>query len=152
MGDLALEKATAILQEAGVRMTPQRRVILQQLYQQHHPTVEELYRQICSSSPSYLSLSQTTIYNNLKILKQHGLVKEIYDQTAGIARYDSNLDTHHHLVCKHCDRIMDSSISFPLPLHDVEKREGFTTEDWYIELRGICQDCKQKPSVSESHL
>lgn len=149
MAEMLLQKATEVLQEAGVRMTPQRRVILENLYQhKHHPTVDELFRHICNNYPGFDSLSTTTIYNNLKILKKHGLVKEIYSQS-GTTRYDGNIDNHHHMVCKACGTIIDTYYPLQLPLAGLQEAEGFTIDDVYVEIRGFCQTCKDGSTPSE---
>jgi len=149
MADRLMQKATEVLQQAGIRMTPQRRVILHNLYHnRNHPTVEELFRQICDNYPGFHSLSTTTIYNNMRILKKHGLVKEIYSHT-GITRYDGNIDTHHHLVCKVCDKITDSYFPLPLPISQLQDAEGFSIDDVYIEIRGICPSCQESAAISK---
>lgn len=149
MVETAMQKATEILQKAGVRMTPQRQVILENLYQRHHhPTVEELLRQIQENIPGFHSLSTATIYNNLKILKKYGLVKEIYTQT-GTTRYDGNIDCHHHLHCTSCGKIIDSYYPLGLPISELQAAEGFSIHDVYVELRGLCPACKDGSRPSE---
>ncbi|NGQ96585.1 transcriptional repressor [Brevibacillus sp. SYP-B805] len=147
MDDALLEQATVKLREAGVRMTPQRRVILEYLYQQrNHPTADDIHREIGAKYPEFRALSVTTIYNNLKTLKKYGLIKEIYTQ-AGIARYDSNIDHHHHLLCTVCGSIADYYYPLRFPVDELRIDSDFTVEDIYVELRGICRLCKTQPEL-----
>jgi Fur family peroxide stress response transcriptional regulator len=146
MDDLQLERATGVLREAGVRMTPQRKVILEYLYQQkNHPTVEDIFREISVKYPEFHALSVTTIYNNLKILKKLGLLKEIYSHN-GSTRFDCNTDNHHHLLCTNCGRITDYYFPIALPLDELQSEQDFAVRDIYVELRGFCRECRTNES------
>lgn len=144
MTDLMLEKASEKLKKAGVRMTAQRKVIMKYIYQNHnHPTAEEIFEEICRNHPDFASLSAGTIYNNLKILKKHGLIREIYSHN-GIARYDSNVDIHHHLLCMYCGKIIDFYHPISLPIEELHQKNGFKVEDLNIEVRGKCRECEER--------
>jgi Fur family peroxide stress response transcriptional regulator len=136
--NLALEQ----LKMNGVRMTPQRHAILSHLLgSMSHPTADEIYK---SLSPAYPSMSVATIYNNLRLFVEAGLVRELtYGDDS--SRFDADLSDHYHAICKSCGSIVD--FDYP-PLLEVERaasREtGFVVEGHRMEIYGICPDCNTK--------
>ncbi|MFW2691866.1 peroxide-responsive transcriptional repressor PerR, partial [Staphylococcus aureus] len=70
-----LEESIASLRQAGIRITPQRQAILRYLISSHtHPTADEIYQAL---SPDFPNISVATIYNNLRVFKDIGIVKEL---------------------------------------------------------------------------
>jgi len=120
-------------------MTPQRHAILSYLMNtMSHPTADEIYRAL---SPEFPSMSVATIYNNLRLFVEAGLVRELtYGDDS--SRFDADLSDHYHCICKSCGRITD--FEYP-PLLEVEraaaKETGFIVEGHRMEIYGICPDC-----------
>ena len=133
---MALEK----LRTNGVRMTPQRHAILSYLLNtKSHPTADEIYKAL---SPTYPSMSVATIYNNLRLFVDAGLVRELtYGDDS--SRFDGDLSDHYHAICKHCGQIVD--FGYP-PLLEVEKvaseETGFVVQGHRMEIYGVCSSCK----------
>ena len=70
-----LEESIASLRKAGIRITPQRQAIIRYLISSHsHPTADEIYQAL---SPDFPNISVATIYNNLRVFKDIGIVKEL---------------------------------------------------------------------------
>src|SRR6516165_6001330 len=90
--------------QLGLALTPQRLAIYQILAgDDSHPGAEDIYRRI---KPNLPSLSLGTVYRTLELFEEHGLVSRVHafsDQ----ARFDANLEAHHHLVCVRCRRVID---------------------------------------------
>ena len=62
------EKYVKILKDHAIKITSQRLEILKYLDEHHtHPNVEEIYSELKKKHPS---LSRTTVYNSLEILKE----------------------------------------------------------------------------------
>src|SRR5437764_9975066 len=102
--DITLDEIRRRFRACGVRLTPQRAAIYQALAgTTAHPTVEVLYRQVKKQHPM---MSQNTVYYTLGTLKSAGLVHEVNYWHDG-ARFDANMDLHHHLICLGCRRIDD---------------------------------------------
>ena len=91
------------LRRAGVRITPQRQAIIRYLIASHsHPTADEIYQAL---SPDFPNISVATIYNNLRVFKSIGIVKEL---TYGDASSRFDFNTHnHHVICEKCGKIVD---------------------------------------------
>jgi Fur family transcriptional regulator, peroxide stress response regulator len=132
-------RALEQLKNNGVRMTPQRQAILTYLMNAtSHPTADEIYK---SLSPSFPSMSVATIYNNLRLFVEAGLVRELTYGDAS-SRFDADLSDHYHAICKCCGRIVD--FEYP-PLLEVERAAsqttGFTVEGHRMEIYGVCDQC-----------
>jgi Fur family peroxide stress response transcriptional regulator len=136
----ALQTATAKLRDAGVRMTPQRHAILSYLLEtMSHPTVDEIYKSLEGKFPN---MSVATVYNNLRVFKDIGLVRELTYGDAS-SRYDADMSEHYHAVCISCGKVKD----FHYPsLHGVEREAsintGFEVAVHRLEVYGLCEACR----------
>jgi Fur family peroxide stress response transcriptional regulator len=131
----ALEK----LKITGVRMTPQRHAVLQYLLESvSHPTADEIYRSLESHFPS---MSMATVYNNLKVFIDSGLVRELAFGDSS-SRYDADMSNHYHAKCTNCGRLVD--FNYPA-LHHVElsaaDETGFLIQGHRLEVYVTCQKC-----------
>src|SRR5438034_7672036 len=92
----------AALRAVGLRLTGPRRVILEVLRgSDAHPTAESVHRLVRRRLPR---VSLGTVYRNLRLLVAEGLAAEI---PGPHARFDANMDAHHHFTCVRCGRIVD---------------------------------------------
>jgi len=135
--NVTVREAEEKLKAAGIRMTVQRQLILDYLFGKlSHPSAEQLYEAIYADYPKVVSI--TTIYNNMRLLRDLGLVKEFYKHTSGITRYDTNIRPHHHLCCIQCGGIDDY-----MPAGPIQGRigRGFQAAEAYVEISGICESC-----------
>lgn len=81
--------------DAGLKMTGQRRVILQVLGSANdHPSVEDVYERAKGIDES---ISIATVYRTLSLLDELDLVIR-HEFQEGYSRYEVNDEHHHHLV------------------------------------------------------
>lgn len=136
----SVQHALEQLKTTGVRITPQRHAILSYLVESMgHPTADDIYRAL---EPKFPSMSVATVYNNLKMFIEAGMVRELtYGDNS--SRFDANVSDHYHVICEKCGKIED--FSYP-PLSDVEleaeKSTGFQVKGHRMELYGVCKSCK----------
>jgi len=70
-----LDEAINTLKKSGVRITPQRHAVLEYLMNSmSHPTADEIYKALEGKFPN---MSVATVYNNLRVLREVGLVREL---------------------------------------------------------------------------
>lgn len=139
--DARLTAFRARCHECGLALTPQRLAIYQVLASDaSHPSAEDIFKRI---KPALLSLSLGTVYRTLELFETHGLVSRVH-VGGNQARFDANLDNHHHLVCVRCRRVIDYPepetplpVSAPLP-------EGFRVLAARVHLLGLCAACQDK--------
>ena len=129
-----------ILQNNGVRMTPQRLAILEYIASsESHPTVDKICKDLQSSLPG---LTIATIYNNLKCFKQYGLINELYFGEAA-SHYEWVTSFHYHVICNSCGKITDFYYPKLLEVEDfAQSKTGFNVNRHFFEIKGICSECQ----------
>ena len=142
MANERLQEALHSLKTTKVRMTPQRHAILEFLVvAKSHPTADDIYKALEGKFPN---MSVATVYNNLRVFKEVGLVRELtYGDSS--SRFDSNTSDHYHVICNDCGKIVD----FLYPgLDEVETLAehvtGFKVQEHRMEIYGTCPDCDKK--------
>lgn len=128
-----------LLREAGLRSTPQRLAIVNEVFQRHHPTVGEVYETVRRQFPT---IGLATVYNTLRSLTERGYLRELPFGDA--TRFDVNVEPHTNLVCTRCGRIEDSSDCDDL-IREIRSRvasgAGFKPESQRIDVYGLCSRC-----------
>ena len=128
--------------ECGLANTHQRQVLYRTLAaSDEHLSPELLYDRVKKKIPA---ISLGTVYRNIRIFKDSGLLKEITPLHEP-SRLDTNLTIHHHLVCRQCRSIVD------IPGEDIEPLRfrsglpaGFQIESYEVEVFGFCSRCAGK--------
>jgi Fur family peroxide stress response transcriptional regulator len=134
---VALDK----LKSNGVRMTPQRHAILAYLLEtMTHPTADEIYKALVDRFPS---MSVATVYNNLRVFKEAGLVRELNYGDAS-SKFDANVSRqHYHVICSNCNKIVDFEYPCLEEVEDIASKEtGFKVESHRMEVYGECAECQ----------
>src|SRR5438270_7875173 len=94
------------LKEQGVRLTRQRRILLDLIDQSgEHLDAEQLYQLAREKDPR---LNRVTVYRTLKMLKHGGLVDELdlMHHAGDQHYYETRLKQEHaHIVCLRCGKI-----------------------------------------------
>lgn len=101
-----------------------------------HPRASEIYQRVRSSSPG---ISMATVYNCLDALQEAGLVG-VMNEVHDAARYDAVMESHHHLICRSCDRVVDVHDPDLDRLSPTDDR-GFEVSDHSVHFYGLCPDC-----------
>ncbi len=104
-----------------------------------HPTADWIYAQL---KPEFPHLSLGTVYRNLAILTDQGLVKKIQSGST-YDRFEARVNHHYHLICTRCDTISDLA----LPIYEeINQRAGqmtdFHIQEHRIDFYGLCSSCR----------
>lgn len=139
LSGVILKNYVDILKKNDLKVTPQRLVILKYLdNNMTHPTADKIYRDLKRNNPS---LSKTTVYNALEILKKHNII-QVLTISKSEQRYDFEGGVHHHFLCKNCGALLDIDIQCPhletvlKGKHHIDEVHGY--------FKGICEDCLKK--------
>jgi len=127
----------------GQRMTSQRRLLLNIIRNADgHLDADELFRQAKEKEPR---ISLSTVYRNLNLLKEVGLVAECH-LGEGHHRYEINLaPQHHHLICIDCGEIYEFESQFTDKMKAaVEEASQFKVTQIEIYMQGYCPKCQEK--------
>lgn len=131
-----MNRYVQLLRRKGLKVTPQRLEIMRYLDMcRVHPDADSIYTDLKMSNPS---LSRTTVYNNLEVLRNNGII-QILTISGSELRYDFKMTPHHHFLCTKCGTILDIDVSCPflekmkLGKHRIEEVHGY--------FKGTCADC-----------
>ncbi len=127
--------------EKEFRLTRQRGVILDEIRAMRcHPTACELYDAVRNRLPR---ISLATVYRNLEILAEKGLIKKI-TAVGRQKRFDIDPGEHYHAHCIGCGAIMD----IPADTEIISRlRNGpsaldkFLVLEAHVEFFGYCLQC-----------
>ena len=124
------------------RRSRQRERILELLKETDtHPTANWLYARLRRSFPD---LSMGTVYRNLAVLAEQGLVSRIgFGST--FDRFDANTQHHYHFICDICGAIRDLDLPVDESLNQrVRAASGLEARRHDIQFRGTCETCARK--------
>jgi Fur family peroxide stress response transcriptional regulator len=128
--------------QRGLAATHQRHVVYEAVVASHgHRSPEQIYAAVRKRIPS---ISLATVYNNLRLFVEHGLLREVTPH-ASTLRVDGNLKPHHHLVCSRCKSVQDIEGDF-INLKRISRQlpEGFDLTQPLVEIFGLCRRCSAK--------
>jgi Fe2+ or Zn2+ uptake regulation protein len=127
----------------GLRLTPQRQMILNVIEQaQEHLSAEIICQRVQERYP-FVSLS--TVYRTLERLKTLGLVREVH--LLGDHRFYESADsgTHHHLLCRGCGGVLHADDDLLAGLRErLEQHYHFTPLSLDLIATGYCGECQSQ--------
>ena len=132
------------MNDAQLRMTRQRQVILQEIRKvMTHPSADEVYEMVRRLIPR---ISLGTVYRNLEVLSELGEIKKI-EICGKLKRFDGNITDHYHIRCLNCHRIDD----VPEHIHfdfnsSLNSHTGYAITGHRLEFVGLCPECSEQQS------
>jgi Fur family ferric uptake transcriptional regulator len=123
-------------------VTTQRRLLLSVMQEAgRHLDAKELYRRASERDPN---ISLATVYRNLRVFEEQGLIDE---RRLGQARcyYEmKRLGEHQHLVCEACGQVIEFKSSLIRKLvAEVQRKNNFSVAKVELYLEGYCHKCKE---------
>ena len=95
------------LRDKGLRLTPQRELVLAAVRELGHATPEEVAEKVRLTHPG---INLSTVYRNLETLENVGLVQHTHLGHGGATYHAAEELTHLHLVCGKCGSVGDAPI------------------------------------------
>lgn len=134
---------TTALQNAGMRITPQRVAICELLASSHeHPTAAMIYDEL---KPRFGSLSLATVYNTLETLVGLGVVNVLGHAGDDKVHYDADTEPHVNLACISCSRIIDIPSEHVTHLDsEIAAASGYKLLGARVLYYGLCPACQKK--------
>jgi Fur family transcriptional regulator, ferric uptake regulator len=137
------------LRQQGVRITPQREMILDALaHSSGHMTAEEIYDQVKEHTQV---INIATVYRTLDLLVEAGLANRANLWDGKLIYATCQHGPHLHLVCRSCGTTVDADSSLLSTFVEQVKEQFQFMADWqHISLQGTCLACQGKTiSVEE---
>ncbi|MDX2303625.1 MAG: transcriptional repressor [Microscillaceae bacterium] len=132
------------LEKEGLRKTPERFMILEEVYQLDHFDSDTLFQKMIERK---YRVSKATIYNTLEVLETCGLViRHQFGENQSIYEKAFHYRQHDHLICMDCRKIFEFCDPRLQATQDLlEELYPFKIQHHAMTLYGRCQkNCKDK--------
>jgi Fur family transcriptional regulator, ferric uptake regulator len=127
------------LHARGLRMTPQRQLVLDAVRTLGHATPEQICTEVQSAAPA---VNITTVYRTLDLLERIGMVRHTH-LGHGAPTYSEQQHQHVHLVCHSCGQVTEIPTELMSALAERLRTEaGFELDVTHVALSGVCPDCR----------
>jgi Fur family peroxide stress response transcriptional regulator len=136
------EKFRELAWKHGMAATHQRQIIFEAVVAvPGHYSAEQIYAVVKRRVPS---VSLATIYNNLRVFVEKGLLREVSPHASTLL-VEGNLEPHHHLVCTRCKSVQDIAGDF-VDFKRLARQApgGFDLTEPLIDVFGLCPRCSAK--------
>src|SRR4028119_2461648 len=122
----SLEDAVDRCQFLGMRLSRQRRFILELLWQaKEHLSAREIYDRLNQQGKE---IGHTSVYQNLEALSSQGII-ECIERSDG-RLYGNICDSHSHVNCLDTKQILDVEVELPESLlQEIEQQTGVRSEE-----------------------
>ncbi|MBW9207637.1 transcriptional repressor [Mumia sp. zg.B17] len=128
-----------LIRAATLRVTRPRVAVLTAVHEAPHADTETIIAAVRRRLPT---VSHQAVYDSLRTLADHGLVRRI-QPSGSVARYEARVgDNHHHVVCRSCGAIadVDCAVGEAPCLHASDDR-GFVIDEAEVVFWGTCASC-----------
>ena len=130
------------LRDKGLRLTPQRELVLSAGRELGHATPEEVAEKVRQTHPG---INLSTVYRNLETLENVGLVQHTHLGHGGATYHAAEELTHLHLVCGTCESVGDAPITIAGQfVNALADDYGFKTDVSHFAIYGTCSACAAK--------
>ncbi|WP_341527340.1 Fur family transcriptional regulator [Nostoc sp. UHCC 0302] len=129
----SLEDALERCQVLGMRVSRQRRFILELLWQANeHLSAREIYDRLNHQGKE---IGHTSVYQNLEALSSQGIIESI--ERCDGRLYGNISDSHSHVHCVDTNQILDVHIELPEDIiHKIEEQTGVRITEYSINFYG----------------
>jgi Fur family ferric uptake transcriptional regulator len=142
-----LNQAYHLLKESNLRITPQRKAILEILYncRGHHLEAENI-SELLTAKDNNKRIGLATVYRTMELFEKIGIVSRLSMENSS-ARYELIMYDklmHHHLICLKCGQLveLDDRIAEEFKERILEDK-GFEVADKSMKIYGYCSSCKR---------
>lgn len=129
------------LQENGYRLTAPRQVVVEVIASSRHVlSPMDVFERARVRHPR---IGLVTVYRTVDRLEELGLIQRVH-QPSGCQAFTAALEGHKHLlICDGCGKVafFDGDDIGGL-MDEVGEQSGFTIEKHWLQLFGVCSQCK----------
>lgn len=142
-----INQAYDLLKESNLRITPQRKAILQILNNStgHHLAAESIYDLLAVEGNKRIGLA--TVYRTMELFEKIGLVSRLSMEKSP-AQYELIIyDTprHHHLICLKCGQLQEIDDRITEEFKDrIMQEKEFEVTNKPMKIYGYCNRCRKE--------
>ena len=139
------ERFAEFLQSKGKRITNQRRILVDHVFERHdHFDAEELILNL-AQQPEASKVSRPTVYRTLNELVDAGLLRRMNLNGRAVYEHDYGYPQHDHLHCTMCDKLIEFQSDELRSLREaVSAEHDFRVTGHRLIISGVCNECSQK--------
>jgi Fur family ferric uptake transcriptional regulator len=132
----------------GLRMTPQRQIVLDAVTRLGHATPEAVCAEVAKTDPG---VNPSTVYRTLDLFERLGVIRHAH-LGSGAATYHRGDETAHlHLVCESCGRVTEADVTLADELAgSLERAHGFVPDVAHMAISGLCADCAAERAAEQT--
>lgn len=129
-----------ILKDQNLSLTAVRLAVLEALNKHPHSDAATIFTLV---HKRIATASKQSIYNNLNALVEHEIVREIKPKGQP-SLYETRIgDNHHHIICRKCQKVMDTDCHGFAPCLSPTNDHGFIIDEAEVTFWGICTSCQE---------
>lgn len=136
---LTLDSTLDSLRARGMRITPQRVAVVEELVgNTSHPTADVIAQRVIKRMPG---VSLSTIYKTLGELADLGLVQRVsVDESV---RFDPDTSVHGHMLCTECRSVVDVWLPELIDeyIKEIEMNNNVQVKSVALDFEGACSRC-----------
>jgi Fur family ferric uptake transcriptional regulator len=128
------------LKERGLRMTPQRRLIVSEIMRSKgHINPAAITRKVQAQMPG---VNASTVYRTLTTLEEAGILAHAHLES-GAEYHRAEEAQHVHLTCSNCGRDDALSLRETAALESlIRKHHRFEPDLTHFAISGLCKECQ----------
>ena len=141
-----LERFEEFLQSRDKRMTQQRRLIVEQVFNHHeHFDADDLSEQLArSASDGERRVSRPTVYRTLTELVDAGMLVKMEIGGRAVYEHDYGYPDHDHLLCQTCNKLIEFKSDEMIAIRDAAaKQHNFRIAGHRMIVYGTCAQCQK---------
>jgi Fur family ferric uptake transcriptional regulator len=129
----------AVLRSRGLRLTAQRQLVLEAVYELGHATPDQVHAKVSTVAAG---VNISTVYRTLELLEELGLVTHAHLSHGAPTFHAVGADQHVHLVCRACGGVTEISPDVLSGLSEsLGRQHGFHIDIGHVALFGVCAGC-----------
>ena len=131
----------ASLQAHGLRLTPQRQLVLDAVVSLEHATPEEVCSEVRRTADG---VNISTVYRTLELLEELGLITHTHLGHGAPTYHVVDVEEHLHLVCRGCESVTEVEVDVARDLvARLRELRGFDTDVAHFAIYGRCRSCQE---------
>ena len=125
----------------SLRNTPERNALLEAIYQADVPLQAEELVRLMTDGNARLRISRATVYNNLKLFEEVGLVRKVFQEDRVLFERTDKSRSVIRLICSGCGKTTEMNSDKVRRQIAQMRTRRFNATGWVLNVYGLCSKC-----------